>query len=147
MKRVVEMRVWQMEKTQTEKTPCPLQLSGQNPMYYCRACHTHGICNGCCLSLLLSDGSFGRGHQKKQYSNGDKVIAGNNLIEEESKEGRRRTTLGAYPYISWDKLGKRRKRMKCRRGNRQYRWDTGRSVEYDHFVSETKQSFIVIEGK
>ena len=52
-------------------------------MYYCWACHAHGICNGCWSSLLLSDGSSGRGQQKKQCRKESKVIAGN-LMETES---------------------------------------------------------------
>jgi hypothetical protein len=61
------------------------KLSGQNPMYYCRACHAHGICNGCWLSLILSDSSSGRGQRKKQCQDGHKVSAGS-LFETEGLE-------------------------------------------------------------
>jgi hypothetical protein len=54
-------------------------------MYYCWACHAHGICNGCWSSLILSNGSSGRGQRKKQCRNGGKVTLGN-LFDTEGLE-------------------------------------------------------------
>jgi hypothetical protein len=46
----------------------------------------NGICKGCWSSLLLGDGSSGRGQRIRQSRNVDKVVAGS-LKEMESEEG------------------------------------------------------------
>jgi hypothetical protein len=81
---MVERAGWSWMEGSTLEKECgqcqqKRKLSSRNPMFYCRACHAHGICNGCWSSLLLNDGSAGRGQRKKHCRNGDKVNGGNLL--------------------------------------------------------------------
>jgi hypothetical protein len=56
------------DTTEKECIQCqePKKLSGRNPMYYCRSCYSHGICNDCWSSLILCENRSGRGHRQRQ---------------------------------------------------------------------------------